>query len=117
MKKRNQKMWAVTESENGKPQFHRFTNGPCPTCGLRACLPDHPHGPGKFYHVKTRRFITIEEVDTNGGRLLGPGLPAGFHSLKEYEQGLERKREERRRKVREYVRRHRERKRLAGSRM
>ena len=117
---RNKKMWAVTECEDGKPRFHRFTNGSCPTCGLRECLPDHPHGPGKFYHVDLRRFLTFDEIEANqgnGSTQLSPGLPKGFRSLDAYERELARQEEEQKRKNREYVRRHRERKRLGGSRM
>ena len=117
---KNRRVWAVTTSEDGKPQFHRFTNGPCPTCGLKECLPHAPHGPGQFYHVGTGRFLTLDEVEAsqgNGSSQLEPGLPEGFRSLGAYERHLEREQGEQKRKNREYVRRHRERKRLARSRM
>ena len=117
---KNKKMWAVTTSEDGKPRFHQFPNGPCATCGLDWCLPSHSHGPGLFYHVDLRRFLTFDEIEAiqgNGSNQLEPGLPEGFRSLKAYERHLEQRKEERKRKNREYVRRHRERKRLAGSRM
>ena len=96
------------------------TIGPCATCGLAECLPDQPQGPGLFYHVDARRFISLDEVEANqenGSSHLSPGLPEGFRSLGAYERELEQKKEEKKRRNREYVRRHRERKRLAGSRM
>ena len=94
-------------------------NGTCPTCELQECLPDQPHGPGRFYHVGIGRFVTLEEVDTNGGngRPLEPRLPKGYRSLKTYERGQEERNEERKRKTRERVRRHRKRKRLEGARV
>jgi len=96
------------------------TIGPCPTCGLDWCLPDHPHGPEQFYHVEVQRFLTFDEIETNcgnGSNQLEPGLPKGVPSLMAYERELEQREEDRKSKNREYVRRHRERKRLAGSRM
>jgi len=113
------KMWAVTKCEDEKPIFHRFNNGPCATCGLGQCLPDHPHGPGQFYHVELQRFLTFDEIEVNqgnGGNRLTPGLPKGVRSLRAYERELAQKEEKRKRKVRERVQRHRKRKRLEGGR-
>ena len=116
---KNRRMWAVTTGKDEKPRFHPFTNGPCPTCGLGECLPDHPHGPGLFYHVDAGRFITLDEVEGNqgnGSNQLEPGLPKGFRSLGAYERHLEQKEEDRKKKTRERVQRHRERKRVEGGR-
>ena len=110
----------MTTSKDGKPRFHQFTNGPCATCGLKECLPSQSHGPDKFYHVDLRRFLTFAEIEANCGNgsvQLSPGLPKGVRSLGAYEREIEQREAERKRKNREYVRRHRERKRLAGSRM
>ena len=90
---------------------------PCATCGLTECLPGQSHGPGLFYHVDARRFISLDEVEANqenGSSHLSPGLPEGFRSLGAYERELEQKEEDRKRKIRERVQRHRKRKRLEG---
>ena len=114
---KTKKMWVVTTGKDKKPRFHRFNNGSCPTCGLTECLPDHPHGPGKFYHADLRRFLTFDEIEANqanGSSHLSPGLPKGLRSLGAYERHLEQKEEDRKRKIRERVQRHRKRKRLEG---
>ena len=108
---------AVITGEDNKPNFHRFTNGPCPACGLKECLPDHPHGPYKFFNVDILSFLTFDEIEANqgnGSNQLEPGLPEDFRSLGAYERHLEQKKEDRKRKVRDRVQRHRKRKRLEG---
>ena len=105
---------AVAVSERGIPRFSRLSGEPCPTCGLRECLPGQSHGPDRFYHVGTGRFITLDEVEAsqgNGSNQLEPGLPEGFRSLGAYERHLEQRNEERKSKNRERVRRFRERER------
>ena len=119
MKKNGRRMWAVVTREDGKPEFHRFTNGPCPICGLKECLPDQSHGPGQFFHADLRRFVTLDEAAARmgDGDRLEPRLPEGFRSVKAYERDLQKKQEERRRKTKDRVRRHRQRKRLGRSGM
>lgn len=114
---KNRRMRAVTISKDGKPRFHRFTDGPCPTCGMKECLPGQSHGPDRFYHVGLGRFLTFDEIEVNrenGSSQLEPGLPEGFRSLGAYERHLEQKKEDQKRKVRARVQRHRKRKRLEG---
>ena len=119
MKKNGRRIWAVVTREDGKPEFHRFANVPCPTCGLKECLPDQPHGLGQIYHVDLRRFITLDEAAARrgDGDRLEPRLPEGYQSMKAYERELARKAEEKKRKTRERVRRCRQRKRLEKSGM
>ena len=108
---------AVAVSESGIPAFSRLNGEPCGSCGLEICLPDHPHGPGLFYHVGLGRFLTFDEIEVhreNGSSQLEPGLPEDFRSLGAYERHLEQKKEDRKRKVRDRVQRHRKRKRLEG---
>ena len=101
------KMWAVTDRKDGKPRFHRFMNGPCPMCGRRECLPDHPHGPGKFYHVDLQRFLSWIEIEALNG-INGHG--SDLSKIPTDRMALARQ-EERRRKTKERNRRYRREKR------
>ena len=112
---KNKTMWAVTDREDGEPRFHRFTNGPCATCGLQQCLPDQPHGPGRFYHIGTGRFLSWLEVEAlneiNGQGSDLSTMPTDSKTLAEYETGIKARQEERRRKTRERNRRYYQKKR------
>ena len=104
---KNKTMWAVTTGKDKNPIFHRFNNGPCQTCGLEMCLPDHPHPVGMVYHVGIGRYLLWPEVEALNGKRRT--------SLATHEAGIKTRLEERRRKTRERVRRHRRRKRLQKS--
>jgi len=112
---KNRRMWAVTTSEDNKPRFHRFNNGPCPTCGLKECLPDQIHPAGMVYHVGAGRFLSWLEVEAlNGANEQGLALskmPTDRKALAEHEDEIRARQEERRRKTKERNRRYRREKR------
>ena len=89
---KNKTMWAVSKTENGRPLFHRLNGEPCEVCSLDRCLPSHPHPGGMIYHVEAERFLSWPQIDT----LNGKGKPS-----------INNRQEERRRKTKGRVRRHR----------